>query len=187
MRVNGDGYDILNEAIQAASFTWTPRSSKSDIVEYYKETYTGRGGKGQDPTWRQHLQRDLSAETGVKYNSIRRQFDPSRIGNAPRKGSKNAKGFEELGKKLPMKKEPKDTAGKKARVEFKGEVCIPSGKGKRGQVKMDCRDREFSAALSASQASEMKHGSFDAIFDAWGLNPDIISSIEPTDITVDFL
>ena len=189
MRVSGHGYEQLNEAIQTASFTFTPRTSKADVVEYYKETYKGSGRKGEDPTWRVHIQRDLSAQTGTKYNSIRRQFDPSRIGNAPRAGSKNAQGFIALGKTLPLKKTPKDTAGKKARVSFDGEVCIPSGKGKgRGQALTDdCRNRRFTVKLSAKQTSRMKRGDFAPIFDAYGLEPGVIGSIDVTDISVDFL
>jgi hypothetical protein len=179
MQVSGDGYEQLNQAIEDSSFQFVPMKTKSDMVEYYKATYPARGVG----SWRDMIQRDLSSITGTKYNTIRRQFDPSRLGNAPVKGSKNEQGFTELGKQLPPKKEPKNTSGKRARVSFNGEVCIPSGKKK----KADCRTREFTATLTTSQASSMKHGNFNPIFDAYGLEPGVIGSIDVYNISVDFL
>jgi hypothetical protein len=183
MQVSGNGYEQLNEAIQASSFQYRQMTSKAEIVDYYKATYPGKGSGG----WRDMLARDLSAMTGTKYNTIRRQFDPSRINNAPVKGSKNEQGFRTVGKQLPPVKEPKNTSGKKAKVSFDGMVCIPSGKkGKSGKVQEDCRERHFSATLNASQASKMKQGNFGPIFDAYGLDPGVIGSIDAYSVSVDF-
>lgn len=184
MRVDGDGYEQLNEAIESSSFQFRPMDKKSEIVDYYKATYPGKG----PGSWRDMLARDLSATTGTKYNTIRRQFDPSRIENAPVKGSKNEQGFRAMGKQLPPMREPKKTAGRKARVSFSGMVCIPSGKkGKSGQVQEDCRERNFSATLNSSQSSRMKQGNFGPVFDAWGLDPGVIGSIDVYSVSVDFV
>jgi hypothetical protein len=182
MKVSGDGYEQLNSAIESGSFELRPMTSKSDIVNYYQATYKGKGTGG----WRDMLQRDLSSTTGTKYNSIRRQFDPSRLGNAPVKGSKNEQGFRALGKQLPPVKEPKNTSGKKARITFSGMVCIPSGK-KKGKVQEDCRQKTFTQTLSPGQASAMKRGNFNPIFDAYGINPGVIGSVEVNSVSVDFL
>ena len=183
MQVSGSGYEQLNQAIEDASFQFRPMNSKAEIVGYYQANYPGKGTGG----WRDMIQRDLSVTTGTKYNSIRRQFDPTRLGNAPVKGSKNEQGFRALGKQLPPLKEPKKTSGKKAIVTFRGEVCIPSGKSSKGKPKEDCRDKNFTATLSAPQANAMKHGSFNPIFDAYGISPGVIDSIEVYGVSVDFL
>ena len=54
-------------------------------------------------------------------------------------------------------------------------------------VFFDCRDRKFTATLSASQANEMKHGNFGPIFKAYGLEPGVIGSIDVYALSVDFL
>lgn len=180
MQVLGDGYDVLNEKIDSASFTWTPRTSKEDAINYYKETYKSRGKEG----WKQHIVRDLAAQTGIKPKNLERRFDPSRI-NMPEK--KNAGQYKELGAQLPMKKEPKDLAGKRAKVTFRGTVCIPSGKDKKGQPKQDCREKNFTRTLDRTQTHEMMYGSFDPIFDAYQINPDVIGSIEVYDLQVEFI
>lgn len=181
MNVSGDGYEQLNEAIQGASFEYVHMKSKGDIVAYYKETYTGRGAAG----WKQHIIKDVSAQTGVKPSSIERRFDPSRIDRMS--SSESQKQYTALGEKLPMKKQEKNVKGKRARVSFQGEVCIPSGKDKKGKPKMDCREREFSVMLSPAQANSMRQGNYGAVFDAYGLNPGIISEISVDNIGVDFL
>jgi hypothetical protein len=179
MQVSGNGYEQLNQAIEGASFQLVPMKSKSDMVDYYQAHYPARG----TGSWRDMLARDLSSKTGTKYNSIRRQLDPDRLARKPVRGSKNEQGYIDLGKQLPPKKEPKNTSGKRARVSFSGEVCIPSGKKR----KDDCRPREFTTTLSASQASSMKHGNFNPIFDAYGLEPGVIGSIDVYSMSVDFV
>jgi hypothetical protein len=177
MKIEGDGYEQLNEAIQGASFQYAPMSSKGELIDYYKETYKGKGQEG----WKQHLVHDLARQTGMKSKNLERRFDPSRIDKKANKAQQEQ--YRELGKTLPQKKEPKNTAGKRARVSFNGEVCIPSGKKR----KDDCRDRNFTITLSASQASSMKHGNFNPIFDAYGLEPGVIGSIGVYSVSVDFV
>jgi hypothetical protein len=177
MQVSGDGYEQLNDAIAGASFEYVHMKSKADIVSYYKETYTGRGAAG----WKQHIIKDVSAQTGVKPSSIERRFDPSRIDRMS--SSESQKQYTKLGETLPMKKQEKNVKGKRARVNFQGEVCVPSGK----KGRMDCRQREFSVMLSPAQANNMRQGNYGVVFDAYGLNPGIISEISVDNIGVDFL
>jgi hypothetical protein len=66
-------------------------------------------------------------------------------------------------------------------------VCIPSGKSSKERVNEDCRERKFTASLSASQANEMKHSNSDPIFNAYGLEPGVIGSIDVYNVSVDFL
>jgi hypothetical protein len=179
MHVSGDGYEQLNEAIQAASFDYSYRSTKNELISYYQETYQGRGQAG----WKQHLVQDLARTTGMKPKNLERRFDPSRIDKRPNKRQQAQ--YQELGKQLPQKKTPKDTKGKRARVSFSGEVCYPSGgRGRRGA---DCRDKAFTTTLSVQQSNAMKRGDFYPIFDAQGMNPSAIDSLDVYSISVDFV
>lgn len=72
------------------------RETKSEIIDYYRETYRGRGQTG----WKQRLVNDLSGITGMKPKNLERRFDPSRIGNVPRTRREREQ-YEELGDMLP--------------------------------------------------------------------------------------
>lgn len=196
MQVLGDGYDVLNEKIDAASYTYKHMETLGDLVPYYQETYKGRGQEG----WRQHMLHDLSGITGKSEKYLGRRLDPSRLYKKDRETGKPVKGdirepkdkqvqaqYRKLGEQLPMKKEPKDLAGKRAKVTFRGTVCIPSGKDKKGQPKQNCREKNFTRTLDRTQTHEMKYGSFDPIFDAYQINPDVIGSIEVYDLQVEFI
>lgn len=63
------------------------------------------------------------------------------------------------------------------------EGCIPSGRKKAD----DCRDRNLSMNLTSVQANEMKRGSFDSIFNVYGLEPGVIGSIDVYSVIVDFV
>jgi hypothetical protein len=177
IQVGEGGYEKLNDAIEAGSFESRAMNSKSELVNYYKQTH----GK----SWQKNLSEAIVPFTDQKgknpAHNVARRFNPDRIN---RQASKEAQAqYEALGKTLPEQEFPKNITGKKARVSFNGQVCIPSGKKKT----IDCRDRKFTQELSAKQTNEMKHGNFNPIFDAWGLNPDIISSIDVDSMSVDFL
>ena len=77
-------------------------------------------------------------------------------------------GIVQLDQTLPRKKEPKDISAKVARKRIAGVGSKP-------------------ANLSAYQATEMKHGKFGPIFNAYGLNPGVIGSIDVYNVNVDFL
>lgn len=102
MKTNDGGmsYDkTLQHAIDKAS---VPQflSTKSEIVSYYQDKYTGRGAAG----WKQHLVKDLAAITGLKEKNLERRFDPSRL-NKP--AGKAAKDYAQLGKDIgPVGKRP---------------------------------------------------------------------------------
>ena len=180
MQVHGDGYEQLNDAIQAASFDYSYRSTKADLIAYYKETYQGRGQLG----WRQHLVQDLARQTGMKPKNLERRFDPSRIDKRPNKRQQEQ--YADLGKQLPQKKTPKDTRGKAARVSFSGEVCYPSG-GK-GSRSSDCRNRDFTTNLNAQHANALKKGDISAVFSgSYDMNAGAISEIDVYSISVDFI
>ena len=176
MQVSGDGYEKLNDAIEKASVEEKHMTSKADIVAYYKATYPGKGTGG----WRDMIQRDMSLTTGTKYNSIRRQFDPSRINNAPVKGSANAQGFENLGKQLPKQEYPKDTRGKKARVSWAGDLQTYDEKRPR-------MGKSYTGTLSPYEANQMRKGSFDPVFASFGFPPGIITEIDVSSVNVEFL
>lgn len=69
--------------------------TKAEIVESYREMYTGRGKAG----WKQHLIEALSAQTGIKYKTLEKRFDAQRLKNTERK---NASQYRELGETLPL-------------------------------------------------------------------------------------
>lgn len=70
------------------------RETKAEVVEYYRETYKGRGKE----SWKQHLVSDLSRITGIKPKNLERRFDPSRISNPEKR---NADQYRQLGEQLP--------------------------------------------------------------------------------------
>lgn len=180
MHVHGDGYEQLNDAIQAASYDYSYRSTKAELIAYYKETYQGRGKEG----WKQHLVSDLARTTGMKPKNLERRFDPSRIDKRP--NARQQEQYRELGRELPQKKTPKDTRGKAARVSFSGEVCYPSdGRGRRNS---DCRDRDFTTNLNVQQANVLKRGDIFQVFNgSYNMNAAAISEIDVYSISVDFV
>jgi hypothetical protein len=174
MRVSGDGYKDLNDAIQGASFSYRPMSTKSELIDYYKETYKGRGQEG----WKQHIVKDLAEQTGMKRKNLERRFDPSRI--EKKAGKAQQEQYKALGQTLPMKKEPKDTTGKRARVTWTGDLQTYDEKWPRV-------GKTYTGTLSASEARQMKKGSFDPVFASFGFPPGIITEIDVYSISVDFL
>lgn len=71
-----------------------PRETKAEVIDYYRQTYKGRGQKG----WRQHLVQRLSEITGLKPKNLERRLDPSRINNPEKR---NADQYKQLGEELP--------------------------------------------------------------------------------------
>lgn len=128
------------------------------------------------------IQRAISNLTGTKYNSVRRQFDPSRLNNAPVKGSENEKAFKELGQQLPPMQVPKDLKGKQAIVSLNGAMLIESGRKSRTS-KADIRGQK----LDSKHTNEMKRGNMESIFDAWGIGYGVISGVEVYSVSVDFV
>lgn len=80
----------LTRQVEAASHP-AYLKSKSEIVEYYRDTY----GKG----WKQKIVHDLSDITGLKPKNLERRFDPSRLNVVPRTAKAKAE-YEALGKTL---------------------------------------------------------------------------------------
>lgn len=173
MHVSGDGYEQLNQAIEAASYDYTPLSTKEEVIGYYQRTYTGKGQEG----WKQHIIKDLHAQTGIKIKTLEKRFE-KRITT---KATKRTAGeYRELGKTLPMKKTPKGITGKRARVTWTGDLQTYDEK----QPRMG---KTYTGTLSPSGARQMQKGSFDPIFAAFGFPPEIITEIDTHSISVDFI
>ncbi|HEV2580460.1 MAG TPA: hypothetical protein VGT44_06370 [Ktedonobacteraceae bacterium] len=86
------------QEVVASKFVPVYASSKAEVIASYRERYEGgRGAAG----WKQHLIKDLAAQTGMKPKNLEKRFDPARIDNAPRRASEKAQ-YATLGKeKLP--------------------------------------------------------------------------------------
>lgn len=89
------------------------RSTKAEAIDYFQQTYTGRGAKG----WKQNIIQRLSQTTGIKPKSLEKRFDPSRINNPE---LRNKAQYEALGKTLPRL--PPERG-----YHVKGKVCISIG------------------------------------------------------------
>lgn len=83
---------IIDQVLQVSP----ARTTKADVIAGYRELYKGRGADG----WKQHIVRDLASLTGMKPKNLERRFDPSRIGNVPRRASEKQE-YETLGQQLP--------------------------------------------------------------------------------------
>lgn len=175
MHVEGDGYEQLNNAIQGGSFTYSPRTTKAEIIDYYRETYKGRGTEG----WKQHIVKDLAAQTGIKSKNLERRFDPSRINNPEKR---NVSQYKALGEKLPLKKEPKDLTGKRARITSVIWLTVSNDPPRRKEL-----DAKNTKLLSAKATNELKRGSFNPMIAAYGINPGDVESLEVESISVDFV
>lgn len=84
---------VLRYLEQVMAVSHQPQT-KAEIIEYYRETYKGRGKEG----WKQKLVNDLASITGIKPKNLERRFDPSRINNIEKR---NASQYKQLGDTLP--------------------------------------------------------------------------------------
>ena len=151
---------MLGSTIQAAITESRHLSTKSQLVEYYKQEY----GK----SWRKHIQSDLAAITGMKEKNIARRFDPSRLNSQEKK---NADQYKELGKKLPPVKVDRNISGKSANVDFYGKVYF-SGKAYYKHIDVN---------LSSDQFQQMiEDQNYDAIMEEYGID---IGNIEEREAT----
>jgi hypothetical protein len=166
IQTDDTSYGMLRDEIVRVTTEDRFLSTKSQIVEHYRGTYTGRGSDG----WRQHLVNDLASLTGMKPKSLERRFDPSRLGNEEKK---NTGQYEALGKQLPPVKVPKDIAGRGANVHFQGTLWFSA----------KAYYKDFGATLDPDELAEMiENNAFDAIIDAYG-----IDSLNVEDVQLDKL
>lgn len=154
--MDADSAQTLHSAIAETGPLLKPvyLSSKAGIVEYYKDVYGDRTGRGG---WKDHLVKDLAAQTGMKPKSLEKRFDPARLNNPE---PKNKAQYEALGKKLPPSAYvPKRARG--ARVSFSIYFKI-SQSYKRVNQTVDLTDDQT--------ARLMGEGDFDAVLEAYALN-----------------
>jgi hypothetical protein len=141
--------EALNAAVEAGS---TPNfmSNKTDIVEYYRDTY------GKD--WRKHYTSDTIRAEGLPNtakvrNTISRRVQGDRADKPARQGA-TRESFEKLGQQLP----PTSRTPKSETI-----TVTVTGKQENGT-----RDRSISVTLSGSAAYDfVNNPSFDAIYDEY--------------------
>lgn len=164
----------LQDKIDALS---TPiyRSSKAEIVDYYKDTY---GAKG----WKQALVKDLSPIAGIKPKNLERRFDPSRLNNVERR---NAGQYAALGKKLPPKAKRLPT---NIHIKVKGQ-SDPSPKSKRKgkSTGESARERTFETDFKGMEAFDyMQDPTMEGFFDKLGnMDPNLFTDTLADDASID--
>ncbi len=105
--------EIINQVIAASTPIYA--STKAEVVDYYRKEYP-RG-------WQAALSRDLADLTGGNARNINRRFNPDRINQSPRPGSKQAQEYQDLGQQLELTigyKPPDDGV----EITFQGEIKI---------------------------------------------------------------
>ncbi len=141
-------------------------STKAGIVDYYKDVYGDRLGKGG---WKDRLAKDYAALTGEKVSSVKRSLNPDRM-HQP--GSRQH--WKDFGKTLPPsayieKQRPRKP--KRAKVDFSIYFKI-SNSYKRVNQTVYLSDAETMRL--------MEQGDFDAVLEAYALNN--IDMLEELDI-----
>lgn len=183
MQVNGDGYEKLNAAIERASYTTTlyVPETKQELKQVYQQEY----GK----SWQKHLSEDVARmkygdnmsekDFQKKVHNESRNFNPDRINT--KVTGKKASQFVSLGRRHATEvKEPKDISGKRAKVTWKGALRTYDEKRMRPGT-------TYNVTLNASEARELRHGSFDPIFVAEGFPSGIVEEIDVDSVSVQFL
>lgn len=170
MHVGPGSYEKLTGALDRAGTETVYLGTKSEVIGYYKQEYGSH--------WGRELAKSIVETTGKgKVENIARRFRGTRTESA-KVSPATAAQYKAVGKTLPGTDVPrKDLAGKKAKVDFKGEIKISD----------DQRKRSFSTTLSGRQASALRRGEIGAIFEAYGVNPGAVESLSIERINVDYL
>lgn len=141
-------------------------TTKAGIVEYYKDVYGDKLGKGG---WKDTLARDYAQLTGEKVGSIKRSLNPDRM-HQP--GSRQ--NWADLGKTLPPSayiEKQRERKQKRAKVDFSIYVKISNSYKRINQT----------VYLSGPETSRLlEAGDFDAVLEAYAMNN--IDMIEELDI-----
>lgn len=183
MRVLNDSYEKLTTELEKAGTDIIHLSDPHQILHYYQQEYgsqkikpaSGRGNGTE--AWKVQITRDISRATGQREDTVARRFRGTRVNlNKPTK--KTLAEYKKLGQQLPGTRVPrKDLAGKKAKVNIKGDVKISD----------DERPRKMEATLTGRQMSALRRGDLGAFFEAYKINPGAVESINISRITVDYL
>lgn len=170
LKVLGNGYERVNDALERAGTETIYLGTKNEVIGYYQQEY----GKH----WGRELAKKIVETTGQgRVDTIARRFRGTRAGSGkvtPRAAAE----YRAVGKTLPGTEVPrKDLAGKRAKVNFKGEVKISDDK----------RTRSFDTTLSGRQAGQLRRGNIGAIFEAYGVNPGAVETLSVDRIDVNYL
>jgi hypothetical protein len=168
-------FALLQERIEQATHEDKFLSGRTEIIDYYQDRYGAN--------WKSHIVDALVAITGKSRNTVSREFQyDKRTGQERYKSGRvtaaTREKYEKLGKTLPPYKVPKNVKGKRARVHFQGSLWFSNKR----------YAKDFTRTLSIEQTNALlETGAFDAIIDAYEIDPDTVESLQIDDITIDFV
>jgi hypothetical protein len=170
-----EDFNRLRNALQDASYESKHLTNRSEIVEYYRDTY----GSG----WKSKLVDALVDLTGSKRASVAREFQyDKRLGMERYKSGKITKAtrekYEKLGQKLPPVKVPKDLKGKSAKISIKALLWI--------SAKSFPKDMDVTLGPETT-ARLLSNVEFDPIIDEYGIEPDNVEELDLLSVDIDFI